>query len=158
MRAAPLLCALLCASACGPPSLEGSLTELMDLRYRSVEVGASDLGGSNPQVTVKFLTPQGEGENIVLEVTARIRGLTLEPHVSVDLVELLYGTQRGRITRNVLDDPRRTFPALERGRLVLDRVPEQNLRVKGEFSVTFIQGIEFANGRTVFASFEGKVP
>lgn len=153
------LCAAL-ALGCGPRAIDGSLSVLMDMRYETCEVvqGQSDL-------TVRFVRPsndEGQGENLVLAVAAR--GLTFplappaagEPYV-IDLAEQTSSGQRGALARNVLDDPRRTFLALERGRLLFSREPVAGQRIWGEFSVTFVRGTEFGAGRTLFESFEGMV-
>lgn len=160
------------ALGCGPTAVDGSLSVLMDMRYEGCEVV---LGGSD--VTVRFvrrtdpeeprqcLAPLRDGEDpvscdLVLAVSAR--GLTfplLQPGaalpITIDLAEQTGFGQRGALARNVLDDPRRTFLALERGRLVLQREPAAGQRVSGEFSVTFVLGTEFGSGRTLFESFEG---
>lgn len=141
-------------AGCRPTELEGSLSVLVNLEYREARVALTP-----EAVTVNFVRPQGEGENIVLQVTARLDGVSLESGTALDLAEMLdEDTQRGVIARNVLDDPRRSFPALERGRLQFNRVPAPGERVAGAFSSTFAQCTEFACGRTVFGDFEASVP
>lgn len=142
-------------AGCGPASfeLEGSLSTVLDLRYKSSDVSVSDT-----EVAVRFLRPRGEGEDTVLKVAANLEGELLGAEHVLNLAEeLANGSQRGTILRNVLDDPRTTFPKLLRGRLLFHGPPTAGRKVPGEVSVTFVEGGEFASGRTVFGSFEAKV-
>lgn len=150
----PLIAAAV-LTACGPTRLEGSLTELLDLHYQSVEVSRS-----GDTVAVRFFTPRGQGEDLVLEVAANTDGVDLAPGQAIDLAEQdPSGQQRGELTRNVLDDPRRTFPSLWIGSLTLDQLPEKTGQaISGKLNVTFVECINFGCGRTVFGSFQGKVP
>lgn len=141
---------------CGGTALEGSLTTTMDLSYTRAEVAVLP-----DQTTVNFLHPRGDGggDDIVFQVTAKLEGISLEAGKAIDLTELLAsGTQRGVLARNVLGDPRQSFPELQRGQLQFDAVPEKGKGVGGNFSATFVQCIEAACGRTVFGDFEGSVP
>lgn len=164
MRRAPLLLALgvLLLLACGPRSVQGSLSVLMDMTYKSVDVvlGQSD-------VTVRFVRPVDEenpagGEDLVLAVSAR--GLTLPfpadagtPGIRFDLAEELGFGQRGSLARNVLGDPRQTFPQIQRGHLAFTSLPAAGQPTSGDFAVTFVLGQELGNGRTLFDSFQGTV-
>jgi hypothetical protein len=150
---------LLLVLACGPKTVQGSLSVLMDMSYQTTDVvmGTSD-------VTVRFTRPSnddGEGEDVVLAVSAR--GLTL-PYpadagtpIRLDLAEALGSGQRGALSRNVLNDPRNTFPEIERGQMVFYDIPAVGQTARGDFSVTFVLGQEFGNGRTLYDSFQGKV-
>ena len=151
------------AAGCGPVQktapipkfgLEGSLSVMMELRYdvAHVDVTADDLA-------IRFAKKQGEGEDTVLKVTASISDLELVANGTIDLAEATpAGAQRGVISRDVLDDPRRVFPKLVRGRVILTRVPEPGgQNVNGDLSITFENGTEFASGRTVFGKFEADV-
>lgn len=147
-------------AACGPPSIKGSLSVLMDMRYQAMEVvlGSSD-------VTVRYTKPsndQGQGEDLVLAVSAR--GLRLpfapdagNPGLTFDLAEDIGSGQRGALARNVLNDPNQTFPALERGHLTFANVPQAGQTTSGDFAVTFVLGQEFGDGRTLYDNFQGKV-
>lgn len=143
---------LLACAGCGRQQLEGSLTEIMDLHYEQAAVASTPA-----QLVARFTRPQGSGEDIVLQVTTSLSGVA--PGTSrFDLTEVTPdNTQRGVISRNVLNDPRTTFPAIARGSLNLSGTLSTGKRVSGSFSVTFVEGIQFANGRTVFASFEATV-
>ena len=146
--------------ACGPRSVQGSLSVLMDMRYQSVDIvlGSSD-------VTVRYVKPsneEGAGEDLVLAVSAR--GLTLPfpadagtPGLTFDLAEPLGSGQRGALARNVLNDPRQTFPEILRGHLAFQNVPAVGERTAGDFAITFVLGEEFGNGRTLFDTFQGTV-
>lgn len=145
----------LALTGCGPQMLEGSLTELLSLHYDTVEVTRSD-----DTLAVRFYTPRGKGQDLVLAVAAHTGGLDPKPGQTIDLAEEApSGQQRGELTRNVLNDPRTTLPALQIGTLTLDALPEETGQVvTGRFNVTFVECIDFGCGRTVFGSFKGKVP
>lgn len=153
----PLLFLTGLLSACtGHKTLEGSVTEYLDLTYERAEAQAS-----KSEVTVSFLQPQGEGENTVLKVAARLEGVSLEPRAVIDLSQHVggeTGPQRGAISRSVLDEPSRPFPALERGELVFDGYLDSGKTVTGEFHVTFVNGTDVYSGRTIFGRFEATVP
>jgi hypothetical protein len=82
---------------------------------------------------------------------------------------------RGSLSRNVLDDPRTMFPPFRPcaeyapdggvlkpscAELTLNNVPAQGkkLLASGNFHVTFANGVDFASGRTVFATFDAEFP
>lgn len=145
-------------TACGQgPHLEGSVTALLDLRYETAEALADE-----SEVSVRFLTAQGAGENTILKVAARLDGLQLTPGVKIDLAEVLGSSpdapQRGTVSRSVLDEPQRPFPRLLRGGLTLDKALTPGAKVPGEFHVTFVNGTDVYSGRTLFGRFEATVP
>ena len=141
--------------ACGRPELEGSLSELLDLHYQKMDVIASE-----GELSVRFTVPLKGGENVPLAVSLKTADLELVAHGNIDLAELINGGpgQRGVVTRNVLNDPRKTFPPLQRGTLRMDALPTPGGEVPGQFSVTFAECIDFGCGRTVFGSFRAAVP
>ena len=149
------LAGLALLTACGPTSLEGSLTELLTLHYQTAEVTRT-----GDTVAVRFYTPRGKGEDLVLAVAANTAGLELAAKTPVDLSEAApSGQQRGELTRNVLNDPRTTLPGIQIGTLTLDQLPEKTGdTITGKFNVTFVECINFGCGRTVFGSFKGQVP
>jgi hypothetical protein len=137
-----------------PHRLEGSVASLFDLGYQQAYF---DVGTDT--VAVRFVRTRGEGEDVVMKMGAFVADKPLEPNVAIDLAEKLPGGgQRGSVTRNVLDDPRREFPKLARGRLEVHRLPVAGEKLRGEVSVTFELGTEAASGRTVFGNFEATVP
>jgi hypothetical protein len=144
--------------ACGPSKgpahkLEGSLSTVMDLGYDKAMIDSS-----TDTVAVKFLRVK-DGENVVLRISASLSGASADANVPLDLAEVTpLGPQRGSVSRNVLDDPRQTFPSLERGRLLFLASIRPGERVRGEFNVTFANGTEFASGRTAFGDFDAEVP
>ncbi|MFN0063846.1 MAG: hypothetical protein ACKVPX_15175 [Myxococcaceae bacterium] len=149
------LAAALLATGCSPSYVEGSLSRIMDLGFEKVWVS------SNPdEVVVRFAKPLGDGEDTVFQLTVRLEGVALFSNIQFDLAEILpSGSQRGEVTRNVLDDTRRRFPPILVGTLLLWDVPlEPFQRVSGRFDVRFENGIEFASGHTAFATFQGTVP
>ncbi|QSQ10675.1 hypothetical protein JY572_19700 [Myxococcus landrumensis] len=152
------LAAGLCACGEEGGTLEGSVSPLLDLRYRRAEAVLAE-----GELSINFVTPQGSGVNTVLKVSARVGDMIPEGYtggLDINLAEDLGGgAQRGAIGRAVLDEPARAFPQLERGSLVVDRLPTaQGQRVSGDFHVTFVNGIDIYSGRTIFGSFEATVP
>lgn len=148
-------------TGCGQgPHLEGSVTPLLDLKYETAQALVDE-----DEVSVRFLTAQGAGENTVLKVAARLDGLQPTPGVEINLAELM-GTredapQRGAISRSVLDEPTREFPRLLRGGLTLEKALDAFTpcaKVPGEFYVTFVNGTDVYSGRTIFGRFEATVP
>jgi len=152
VRAATALIAATCAG-CAGSSLEGSLGAVIDLRFETVTASQTD-----EAVTVKYLRAQGAGQDVVLQVTARLAGKVLSPNVSFDLAEEISpGVQRGTISRNVLNDPRTTFPMLKRGSLHFSSAFATGQKANGDFSATFADGTDAASGRTVFGDFGATV-
>lgn len=170
---AGLTCALLwaCTNSTGrkPPKykLEGSLTEFMGFGYDEVrfESSGTDLAftfiryrGEDPDAG----TP--EGEDVPLKVTVNTADLTPEELESLkfDLAADAGSgglDQRGVLSRNVLNDPQRSFTTLQRGGLQVDRLPtESGQKCSGSFHVTFDPGIEVSSGRTLFGSFTAAAP
>lgn len=161
-------------TGCGQgPHLEGSVTPLLDLRYDLARAAAND-----SEVSVSFIDqlepgpgeePLPEGtpppEGIVFKVAARLTGLELAPGVEINLAEPL-GTQpdaaqRGALTRSMPDEPSRDFPRILRGGLTVNKALEgftPCAEVKGDFHVTFVNGIDVYSGRTVFGHFQATVP
>lgn len=151
--------ALATLAGCGKPGapkhqLEGSLSVLMDLSYDDAEVQLS-----STELAVRFIRNNDGTENTPLRVGVSLEGTSYEAGHTMDLAETTpSGSQRGSVTRNVLDDPRRTFPALGRGKLTFHRSPVPGEQTSGDLSLTFSNGTELASGRTVFGTFEANVP
>lgn len=154
-----------------PPrfKLEGSLTEFMGFGYDEVRyettAGASDFAfsfiryrGEDPDAG----TP--EGEDVPLKVTVRTGNLTPEQLEALDFDLAADGgngglDQTGVLSRNVLNDPRRTFTTLQRGGLKVNRLPvEPGDTCTGSFHVTFDPGVDFTSGRTLYGNFTAVVP
>lgn len=168
-------CAVLwaCGSADGkkPPKykLEGSLTEFFNFGYDEVRyestAGAQDFAFS-------FIRYRGEdpdagtpsGEDVPLKVTVRTGLLTPEQLESLDFnlaADAGNGglDQLGVLSRNVLNDPRRSFTTLQRGSLKVNRLPAApGETCTGEFRATFDPGIEYSSGRTLFGTFTATAP
>jgi hypothetical protein len=128
----------------------------MNLKYERAEVIVAE-----DSVALRFLKglDGGLGENLVLSVSARTEGLTLSPGLHIDLAELCSdGRPRGALGRNITGDPRTTLPEVARGHWTLSDVPEAGKRLHGDFSSTFAMCTDAACGRTVFGSYEAKVP
>lgn len=163
-----------------PPKfqLEGSLTQLMALGYDEARLRL-DYDPDNPQPTdtlgIEFvrLRPLGSdmlddggmamvgaSEDMVLKIGYQLAGDAPPANQRLDLTFLdENGLSRTTLSRNVLNDPRRSFPPLRVGSLFLDRRPDRVAMntVNGEFNLTFENGIEVASGRTIFGRFSAKV-
>ena len=127
------------ASPARPQKVEGSLQELLDLRFQDIK-----LRFAGDQVAVRWTRPRGSGEDAVLVVSEKLDGLTVRTGDLVDLAEPLPDfaladagipdggllpdggiatQQRGVVTRDVFSDPRKTFPLISDGFMVLYDVP-----------------------------------
>lgn len=187
LRALVTLTGLGVLSACSPPGqptpakfkLEGSLTQLMNLGYDEARLRL-DYDPNNPQPSdtlgIEFVRVRplgmntlddggmvnavGASEDIVLKIGYQLAGDAPPANQRLDLTFLdQNGASRTTLSRNVLNDPRRSFPPLRVGSLFLDRAPNRVTMntVLGEFNLTFENGIEVASGRTVFGQFSAKV-
>ncbi len=163
------------ALACGPKKVEGSLDEILDLTYQDIK-----LRFAGDQIAVRWTRPRGNGEDAVLIVSEKLDGLTVRTGDYVNLAEPLpdfaipdlladagavdagvlpdggiVSQQRGVVTRDVFNDPRKTFPLLSDGYMVLYDVPgDAGTVVNGSFSVTFRRCVDFGCGRTLFGDFK----
>ena len=161
------------ALACGPTKVEGSLQEIIDLTYQDIK-----LGFAGDQIAVRWTRPRGSGQDTVLEVSEKLDGLTVRTGDLVNLAEPLpdfaladagmpdgglladggaFDQQRGVVTRDVFNDPRKQFPLISDGFMVLYDVPRDGGVVNGSFSVTFERCVDFGCGRTVFGDFKATV-
>jgi hypothetical protein len=174
--------------SCTPPAtryaLEGSVTQVMNLGYDSVRVDITDpnrvrISFVRARATDETLPDGGTpdpsmvavSEDYPFELTYALVDLTVPVKAEVDLTEAVVidggvtTQQRGVCSRNVLNDPRKTFPRIKAstpgaepsGGLYLDREPVSNGSVSGNFHVTFEDGTEATSGRTVFGSFNATV-
>jgi hypothetical protein len=127
---------------------------------------------------VRWTRPRGSGLDTVLEVSEKLDGLTVRTGDFVNLAEPLpdfaladagmpdagllpdggvFDQQRGVVTRDVFNDPRKQFPLISDGFMVLYAVPRDGGVVSGSFSVTFQRCVDFGCGRTVFGDFKATV-
>ncbi len=146
--------ALVTASGCGrDPALDGSLTELVDLSYRKVEVVKTV-----DELALRFVMPQGAGEDVVLRVSASLVGTRVDAREPLDLTEEdALGQVRGKVARSVQGDALTQFPPLQRGQLTFEKELQEGALVEGELNLTFENGTHAASGRTVFGRFEARV-
>jgi hypothetical protein len=152
---------------CGSSEIEGSLSTILDLEYDSVKLAYTGGQSVNDTISggilaVRFLKASGDqAENAVLVVSEDLSGLTVQPTGQVNLAEVPPSGvgQRGVVTRDVFNDPRKTFPTLQQGYMKLDStpVPGSGETVSGFFTVTFSLCVDFGCGRTAFASFKAQV-
>jgi ABC-type transporter Mla maintaining outer membrane lipid asymmetry ATPase subunit MlaF len=86
--------------------------------------------------TVALLGPSGTGKSVLLKT---IIGL-ITPDAGQVIVD------------------GKDVPRLKRGELSWQRLPGEGSVGRGEVTVTFDNGTTFASGRTVFGSFEARIP
>jgi hypothetical protein len=173
---APLVVGLWVA-ACSPSQpgktppryrLEGSVSAVMDLGYDEVRISATEDDVSLLFVRISELDDTttdggtsgmaGKIEDYPFKLALALRGQPVPEAVRVDLTEEdNNGNQRAVFSRNVRNDPRKSFPRAVLGTLFLNRALQGNTSVGGDFHVTFEDGIEPASGRTVFGNFNAKV-
>lgn len=170
-----LLCACQPADPTKPPPayfrLEGSLSQVMDLGYDEAKVEfAADLN----DVALVFLRRrpsdisafdggadlEAGSRDVAFQITYRLIDQMYPLNTRYDLAEA-YGdggvSQRGVASRNVLNDPRKMFPTLQRGTLLMRGSLQPGSNTTGDFNVTFVNGVEVASGRTVFGQFTARV-
>ena len=165
------LAALLCS--CGPVDpkkpppkhrLEGSLSSLIDLGWDEARILVTGTDFSLLFVRIRPADPSADGgsagasEDYPIKITYALLNDGPFGGGRVDLSELIpTGEHRAIVSRNVLADPRKTFPGITRGTLYMNRAPNANALVSGDFNVTFENGVEAASGRTVFGPYDAKV-
>ena len=174
MRWLALWAGALALAGCGSSEIQGSLSTVLDLEYDKVTLAytGGDSDGvvmTNGQVAVRFLKSTGnQSENAVLVVTEDLTGLIVAPGSQVNLAQVPPSGvgERGVVTRDVFNDPRKTFcddadppGPIQRGYLQLNDtpVPGSSQMVSGFFTVTFNLGVDFGCGRTAFSSFKAQV-
>lgn len=165
-------------SSCGDPKkpppkfrLEGSLTQVMDLGYDEARILLAPEDVSLLFVRIHPLgsvldddggtvdpSMQGTTEDYPFKVAYRLNDEELDGG-RLDLAAVdANGAPRGTVSRNVANDPRNSLPRIIRGGLFFDRPLNPETVVKGDFHVTFENGIEAASGRTAYStSFSAKV-
>ncbi len=163
MRGTFAIAALVFACGCGNPDgaknvLEGSLSVVMDLGWDkcNIEVTPDD-------VAVTFIRVKGsmgQLQDVTLKVDYALLGQTLNTPSRVDLAEIRQDNQkpRGEISRQTQGDPRTTFPDIVMGELVFFDNIKAGAHVHGQFNARFADGIDFANGRTVYGPFDAVMP
>ena len=159
--------ALLGLCACGKPenSLVGSVDELASLQFDSVVVRADgDVlvieydRHPNGLVSDGGVAGGTDGFDVAFKMTVLINGLTLSQGLDIDLTShLADGTARVACSRSQTDDPRRAFPPIKRGDLVLDSSVNYDQVAVGHFDILFDEGGDVGEGRTVTGTFSAAV-
>ncbi|MBL9037291.1 MAG: hypothetical protein JNG84_02140 [Archangium sp.] len=156
-----------------PPAkarLEGSATQLFDLGYDQVRVTVSvddvallfvrrrPLNATLPDGGTPDEENMGTSEDYPLKVAYQLWGDEAPVARRVDLAERdMNMAARAVVSRDVLNDPRKTYPGVQRGTLYLTGALEPGAKLRGDINITFENGIETASGRTVFGSFDAQV-
>ncbi len=149
------------SQGCGPSTgakhaLEGSLSVVMDLGWDECTLDPLSPG----EISVRFIRNQNGAMNTPLKIVWAQAGQDLITPSTIDLAEMRPddpNRQRSTLSRNVLDDSRTVFPLLIRGKMTFFDQIRPDATVKGQLNLTFENGIDFANGRTVFGPFTAKV-
>ncbi|MGI5861782.1 MAG: hypothetical protein ACOX6T_06945 [Myxococcales bacterium] len=148
--ARPLAWALaLLVAACGEAnSLEGSLGEVVDLRFDGVEVSVTDAA-----VSVGYFRRKGEARDLVFKLVLDSPPGSVVHGVRTDLSPMPDGRPRAAVTRSVAGDPIRTFAPIKHGFVRFDGPLEIDRPVSGELRVTLGEGGDAGEGRTAFGTF-----
>lgn len=182
MRAWALVAALILVSACAPQDptkaqpakfqLEGSATQLYDLGYDEARILLAEddfallFVRTRPLVSIladggiSDNTMVGMTEDYPIKVTYAKWGEEIPVKTRVDLSQVTDDEAKAPrvvVSRDVLNDPRKTYPTIRIGTLIFNKNPEPGATVTGDFNITFTNGIETASGRTVFGTFKAKV-
>ena len=132
-------------------TLEGSLGEVLDLAFVSVEVSLTDTA-----VIVGYNRPNLEARDIVFKLVANTPPADIVPGQPLDLSAAPDGTPRATVTRSVGEDPIRTLAAIKSGTLTFDGPLALDRGVTGSFRVTLGEGGDAGKGRTAFGTFTVK--
>lgn len=148
-------CCIAALCGCGPShALEGSLSSVLALQYDTVE-----FNGNNDEFALRFVKKRESGEDTPFKLSYNLSGTAIQRHVDMDLAsQRPEGGPRTTLSRDVLDDPRQSFPAVQLGAITFEDLPTSGQHVKGQFHLTFVEGKELGSGRTVFGPFEATVP
>jgi hypothetical protein len=149
-RLALPVCLLAMALSCrGPDStLEGSLTEVLDVAYTGIEISVTDWA-----IIVSYVRPHLTARDTVLRLVVYVAPVDVVPNQIIDLSPREDGTARATLTRAVGGDPIRTLAAIKSGQLILSAIPEVDKPVSGEWRVTLDEGGDAGKGRTAFGTF-----
>ena len=136
-----LLAALLCSCA-QANSLEGSLTEIMDLGFTTAALSFSDCGNPlDPQtcssITLIYSRPNGKAQDIVFKLVALTAPRDVTPGQAINLGPADDGTARANVTRSVGGDPVAALAAIKSGELTINAPLEMDKPNSGDFRVTF---------------------
>ncbi len=152
--------------------LEGSAGQLFDLGYDEARillatedvallfVRTRPLEKRLPDGGLAMNDMTAVSEDYPIKISYALWGDDIPVKTRVNLAEVDASNPkkpRVAVTRDVLNDPRKTYPTVHIGTLIFNKLPEPGARVTGDFNITFSNGIETASGRTVFGHFDAKV-
>ena len=147
-RPLPWALALLVAACGGSNTLEGSLGEVVDLRFDGVEVSVTDSA-----VTVGYFRRKGEARDLVFKLVLDSPPGNVVHEIQTDLSPTPDGRPRASVTRSVAEDPIRTYAAIKHGFVRFDGPLELDRPASGELRVTLGEGGDAGEGRTAFGTF-----
>lgn len=133
-------------------TLEGSLTEILDLDFTDVKAVISD-----SEVSIRYLRYRGEQgadnpEDVVFKLS--VSG-SITSGSELDLSPSLDGTINASVTRSVAEDPVHILAAVKRGTLKVDSLTTTH--IIGSFRVTLDAGGDAGRGRTAFGKFSAAI-
>ena len=152
MRWAQLALLVGSTAACSPPNtLQGSLSELVDLTFEKVEVQVSP-----NLLLIQFQhSPKGGGLEIPFQMELTPPpGKALANGVVLDLSKIDgNGNPETRCSREATNDPRHTLPPVKIGSLTLATDFAPGDTAAGEFHILFGTGGDVGEGRTLNGTF-----
>ncbi len=152
--------------------LEGSATQLYDFGYDEARILVTDTDIALLFVRTRALQSvlpdggfidtemTGMSEDYPIKITYSLWGEEHPLKRRVNLAEVTNDeakNPRAVVSRDVLNDPRKKYPKIQIGTMILNNSLAPGNRVSGDFNVTFTNGTETASGRTVFGSFNARV-
>ena len=132
-------------------SLEGSLTDVVDLSFTDVEASTTD-----KSVIVVYYRPQGEGRDVVFKLVVFIAPGDVIPGQPFDLAPAPDGTRVAEASRSVANDPVHSYPPVKVGTVTYEEIPTLDQPLSGSWRVTFGDGGDAGRGRTAFGTFKAK--
>lgn len=138
------------AAGCGSGNtLEGSLTEILAMDFKEVEVALTE-----SEVVLSYFKPKDKGRDIVFKLVVNIAPADVVANQEYKLEPLPDGTAFAVCTRAVADDPIHNLAAIRYGVFRLDAAPVVDRPVSGSFRVTFGEGGDAGKGRTAYGDFK----
>ncbi len=133
-------------------TLEGSLTEILDLDFTDVKAAVSD-----SEASIRYLRYRGEqGADNSEDVVFKLSALgSVTSGSELDLSPSPDGTINASVTRSVAEDPVHLLAGVKRGTLKIDSLTTTH--ISGSFRVTLGEGGDAGRGRTAFGKFSAAI-
>jgi hypothetical protein len=151
LRPAVGLLALALAACARGNALEGSLSEVVSLKFHDVEVARTDT-----DLSISYFTWVGDAtlgaRDTVFKLDVYLSSVI--PDAPFDLSPDLDGNRRAEATRAVAEDPIRRYAPLHNGAITFDREVQVGYPTSGTFHVFFAEGGDAGKGRTAYGNFD----